>query len=318
MIILGDKYQITNDEIKKLSNIVKQIHKIDIKILDDEKMIKEIKEFLKKKEVEFIVLNIEKDLSLKIETYLKKLDYSGIKIMLFSEFTSTFLSREFIIFNKKNFNLYKNIHNNNFQNILKRIFDFCFSLFILIFTFPFLTLIALLIKIKSPNGSIFFTQQRLGRNGTFFRVYKFRTMIINAEEELEKLIDNNKEIKEEYLKFRKLKYDPRIIPKIGNFLRETSLDEFPQFFNVLLGDMSIVGPRPYLKDEFYNHDDTFLDILLSVNPGITGLWQVGNRSNSTFNNRVEDDLNYIKKQSFIGDLVIIFKTIKVMIFRRGI
>ena len=315
MIILGNKYQITKDEKKELLNKVNCIHQIDI--LDDEEIINEIKIVLEQEDVEFIVLNIENTLSLKISAYLEELDYIGIKIMLFSNFTLIFLNREFIIFNEKNFDLYQHIHNNNFQDISKRVFDFVFSFSILIFTFPLFILITIFIKIKSPNGSIFFIQERLGKNRKFFRVYKFRTMIVNAEKELEKLLESDEKMREEYIKFRKLKYDPRIIKGIGNFLRKTSLDEFPQFFNVLLGDMSIVGPRPYLKDEFYNHDDTFLDILLSIKPGITGLWQVGNRNNSTFNDRVKDDLIYIENQSFIGDLIIIFKTIKVMIFRKG-
>lgn len=161
-----------------------------------------------------------------------------------------------------------------------------------------------------------FSQQRLGRNNTFFRVYKFRTMIPNAERVLKDMLSKNQKLHNEYIKYRKLENDPRIIPNIGNFLRKTSLDELPQFFNVLIGNMSIVGPRPYIESEFYNHDQRYRDIILSINPGITGYWQVGDRHKDTFENRVNKDLEYIVIQSLL-DIKIPLKTISVMIFRKG-
>ena len=179
--------------------------------------------------------------------------------------------------------------------------------------------IAVLIKFYSPEGSVFFTQKRLGLDGKQFNVYKFRTMIVNAEEKLEKMLDENPSIKEEYLTFRKLKHDPRIIPNIGNILRKTSLDELPQFFNVLLGQMSIVGPRPYMENEFDVYPTKLqLKLVTSVKPGITGYWQViPERHDTTFESRVSTDIEYIEKKNFKLDLEIIAKTVGVMVLRKG-
>jgi len=199
------------------------------------------------------------------------------------------------------------------------LFDIFFSLFALLLFSPLFLIIAIAIKIKSPNGSIFFKQERLGLDGKEFEVYKFRTMILNAEKKLEELLKNNPEIKEEYFKYRKLKYDPRIIPSIGIFLRKSSLDELPQFFNVLKGDMSIVGPRPYIKNEFVTPlQKSKLPIVLSVKPGITGYWQtIPHRHDSSFDFRVEKDIEYIQKKNFRLDLKIIFNTIGTMVLKKG-
>jgi lipopolysaccharide/colanic/teichoic acid biosynthesis glycosyltransferase len=201
----------------------------------------------------------------------------------------------------------------------KRIFDFTFSIIVLILLSPIFLIIAILIKLKSPNGTVFFKQKRVGKDGKIFNVYKFRTMVLNAEEKLTKLLNEDSNIKEEYITFRKLKNDPRIIPKIGNFLRKTSLDELPQFFNVFLGQMSVVGPRPYLKNEFEIYPtNKELNIVSSVKPGITGYWQIiPNRHDTTFENRVETDIEYINKKNFSLDLKIISKTVSVMILKRG-
>jgi len=202
--------------------------------------------------------------------------------------------------------------------IQKRIFDITFSLFALIVLSPVFLIIAILIKIKSPKGNIFFIQKRLGKENHIFKVYKFRTMSMNAEKILEAWLREDKKFKEEFFRYRKLKEDPRIIKGIGIFLRKTSLDELPQFLNVLKGEMSIVGPRPYIFKEF----DTYkpkkhINIISSVKPGVTGLWQVTERNHTTFKSRVEKDIEYINSQNFWLDLKIILQTIKVMIFREG-
>jgi undecaprenyl-phosphate galactose phosphotransferase len=316
MIILGNKYQITKDEESKIKQEVKSIHYIDISSNEDKVIIDELKSFLEQNEIEFVVLNLEKDLSLRVKSYLEELDYEGIKIMLFSEFADQILGREIIEFNEQNLKTLQYIGHNG-KKIYKRLFDIVFSITVLILLSPIFLIIAILIKVKSPNGAVIFTQQRLGLNKTFFRVFKFRTMIPNAEKVLQEMMDEDEELKNEYLRYRKLKNDPRIIPGIGEFLRKSSLDELPQFFNILIGDMSVVGPRPYIEDEFYSHDDKFLDIILSIKPGITGPWQVGERNNTTFNQRVLEDVKYISTQSFWLDMKIIFKTIKVMIFKKG-
>ena len=317
MIILGNKNTITKVEKELLLKKVKKIQYVDISHHSDNEIIESVKKLVDEHNVDFIVLNIEKKISIKLKSYLEELDYEGIKIFVFSEFTKKFLNRVYVEFNEKNLEVYNSIHNNLKKQIIKRIFDFFFSFFAIVCLSPILMIISIMIKIKSPDGSIFFSQQRSGRNNTFFRVYKFRTMIPNAEKVLKDMLEKNEEIRNEYIKFRKLKNDPRIIPGIGDFLRKTSLDELPQFFNVLIGNMSIVGPRPYIENEFYSHDKRFKDLILSMDPGITGYWQVGDRHNDTFENRVNKDLEYMTIQSFALDIKIILKTICVMVFRKG-
>jgi undecaprenyl-phosphate galactose phosphotransferase len=200
----------------------------------------------------------------------------------------------------------------------KRVFDIIFSLFSIILFTPIMIIIALLIKINSPKGAVLFKQRRLGLNGKEFKVLKFRTMVPNAEKLLQELLLNNRKIKEEYFTYRKLKNDVRIITGIGQFLRKSSLDELPQFFNVLFGNMSIVGPRPYMKAEFYQYKNDTIDKITSVKPGITGYWQViPSRHDTTFDKRVESDLEYIDNRSLLLDIKIIFKTVWVMGLRRG-
>jgi len=200
----------------------------------------------------------------------------------------------------------------------KGIFDVIFSLFVILITFPIMILIALIIKL-TDKGDILFKQKRPGLNGKEFTVYKFRTMYPNNEEILRDYLRKNPEARREWELYRKLKtYDPRVTP-IGRFLRKYSLDELPQFFNVLKGDMSVVGPRPYIYKEFeeYNVPDEVRDKLLSVKPGITGLWQVEGRNEMTFEDRIKLDLDYIDNLSFWRDLKIILKTIWVMLTGKG-
>lgn len=315
MIILGNKYQITKEEKRELLKKVKNIHYLDIN--DEKEAIKKLKEYIQNNDIEFIVLNLDKKLSLELKGYLEELDYDGIKILIFNDFVKKFLDREIIEFNEKNLKVYNTIHNDNFKCLKKRIFDIIFSSVVLVCLSPIFLIIAVLIKIKSPNGPIFFMQQRVGKNGKFFRVIKFRTMVPDAEKVLQEMLEKDEQIRKAYLKYRKLKDDPRVIKGIGKFLRETSLDELPQFFNILIGDMSVVGPRPYIKDEFYNHDEKFLNVITSIKPGITGLWQVEDRNETDFHGRVLKDIEYILKQNFWLDIKIIFKTIKVMILRKG-
>jgi len=202
--------------------------------------------------------------------------------------------------------------------MLKRLFDIVFSSIVLVLLFPLFLIIGLIIKL-TDKGSVFFVQERLGLNGKIFKVYKFRTMYPNNEEILNNFIQKNPRAKEEWQKYRKLKtYDPRVT-LIGKFLRKTSLDELPQFINVLKGDMSVVGPRPYIYKEFeeYNIPQETIKKILSVKPGITGLWQVTLRNDASFKERIKLDEEYIKNQSFIYDLRIILKTIKVMLTGKG-
>ncbi len=178
--------------------------------------------------------------------------------------------------------------------------------------------IAIAIKL-TDRGNIFFIQERPGLDGKMFKLLKFRTMYPNNEEILIEYLKSNPKAMKEWEKYRKLKtYDPRVTP-IGRFLRKYSLDELPQFFNVLKGDMSIVGPRPYILKEFddYNVPEEVRKKLLSVKPGITGLWQVEGRNEKTFEERIKLDLKYVENISFWNDIKIILKTVWIMLRGKG-
>lgn len=198
--------------------------------------------------------------------------------------------------------------------MMKRLFDIFFSLTILILLLPLFILIAAAIKLQS-KGPIFHVQKRLKKNFHLFSCIKFRTMYIDADEKLEQLLENNKAFAQEWHIYRKLKNDPRIT-KIGKFLRKTSLDELPQFFNVLKGDLSVVGPRPFLTQELTTLTEKG-DIILSIKPGITGIWQTSGRNALSLEKRLLLDEKYIKKQSFVFDLILIGKTIIQVIFPKG-
>ncbi|MDC3029719.1 sugar transferase, partial [Prochlorococcus sp. AH-716-P13] len=174
--------------------------------------------------------------------------------------------------------------------IIKEFFDLLFSIFFLISCLPLFIIISLLIKLNS-RGPILYTQQRIGKNNITFRCIKFRTMHPEAKDILENLLTKNSAMRKEFEETHKIKNDPRITA-IGKFLRKTSLDELPQFINVFRGDMSIVGPRPIVKNEKPKYGQN-LKKVLSVKPGITGLWQVSGRNNLTYKTRVILDLNYV-------------------------
>lgn len=193
----------------------------------------------------------------------------------------------------------------------KRLFDVVFSLAVLIIFSPVYLLLILLIALSSP-GPIFYVQERVGKNFKPFGCIKFRTMVSNADEVLFDLMETSPCLRQEFRSNFKLKCDPRVT-WIGRFLRITSLDEFPQFLNVLKGDMSVVGPRPVVVEELERYGK-HVDRVLSIRPGITGLWQVSGRNDIPYPRRVQIDLYYISFRNFLMDLRIIFKTIGVVIF----
>jgi exopolysaccharide production protein ExoY len=196
----------------------------------------------------------------------------------------------------------------------KRFFDIIFSVVAIGVALPFLLFIALAIKATSP-GPIFYGATRVGRGGRTFICWKFRTMFQDADARL-KMILKDPELKKEWETFWKLKNDPRITP-LGNFLRKTSLDELPQFWNVLKGDLSVVGPRPVTGEEIEKFYGDKAKKILSMRPGITGLWQTSGRNLITFDERILLEENYIDKQSFLFDLKLIAKTIPSMISSKG-
>ncbi|WP_127531050.1 sugar transferase [Paenibacillus kobensis] len=190
--------------------------------------------------------------------------------------------------------------------ILKRAMDIIGAAVGILILSPVFISVAILIKLEDPRGPIFFHQSRVGKNETGFRMYKFRSMVSNAEELLEGLLSQN-EIEGAMFK---MKEDPRIT-RIGRFIRRTSIDELPQLWNVIRGDMSLVGPRPPIPREvaeYTNHDK----IRLKVTPGCTGLWQVSGRNELTFKQMVELDIEYIQNRTILFDIKIMLRTVKVL------
>ncbi|MGM0218366.1 sugar transferase [Enterococcus sp. AZ126] len=198
-----------------------------------------------------------------------------------------------------------------FFRLFKRVIDIIGSLFGLIVLSPVFLIVTFLIRKEDPNGSVIFSQKRVGKKGRLFTMYKFRSMCTDAEEQLHDLIELN-EIKGAMFK---IKDDPRVT-KIGKKIRKTSIDELPQLLNVLKGEMSLVGPRPPLQREVAEYSQHDMQ-RLSVKPGCTGLWQIRGRNDVHFDDMVDFDLEYIENQSIGNDCKIIFQTIKVMFLSRG-
>src|ERR1700722_404703 len=192
----------------------------------------------------------------------------------------------------------------------KRVFDIILSLTALFLLSPIFFLIALMIRLSS-RGEIIYSQERLGLYGKTFKCYKFRTMVTDAEEKLGEVLKQNPDLKREWRAKQKLRRDPRILP-LGKFLRKFSLDELPQVWNVLKGEMSIVGPRPYAIEQ-KDYLGRELHKILSTRPGITGLWQTSGRSTLTFHQRIELDGRYVETRSFLSDFLLILKTIPALL-----
>ena len=195
----------------------------------------------------------------------------------------------------------------------KRIFDILASTIALILLSPIFIIVGLLIRLEDGYCPIL-KQERIGKNGKLFKLYKFRSMVKNADEILYEML-KDPEIEKEYKKNMKLENDPRIT-KIGKFIRKTSIDELPQLVNVLKGEMSLIGNRPYLPREKEDMGIYYKDIITSK-PGITGYWQVSGRSNITFKERCKLESFYSKNMSFKMDIKIFFLTFYVVLFRKG-
>lgn len=196
----------------------------------------------------------------------------------------------------------------------KRTFDIIFSLIACLFLIPLIIIIKIITLISGDTKTIFFKQKRIGKNGKNIYIYKFRTMVPNAPEVLNELL-KQKEYKEQWEHNQKLTNDPRIT-KIGKILRKTSLDEFPQFINVLKGDMAIIGPRPLVEGEIEAHNGNKV-LYESVKPGITGWWACNGRSALSYKERLNLEYYYIRNQSFLLDLKCILKTINEVIIERS-
>ncbi|WP_195335788.1 sugar transferase [Paraclostridium bifermentans] len=204
----------------------------------------------------------------------------------------------------------ENINKPILYKVIKRFVDILGATVGLIIFSPLFIAISIAIKIEDPKGKVFFGHKRVGYKGELFPCWKFRTMVHNAEEMLRNLTP---EQKKEYAETFKLKNDPRIT-KTGNFLRKTSLDELPQLVNILKGEMSIVGPRPIVTKELDKYGE-FQEYLIELKPGLTGLWQVSGRSDTSYEERVALDMEYIIKRNLHLDIYIIFMT-AIKIFKR--
>lgn len=198
---------------------------------------------------------------------------------------------------------------------IKRTFDIVCGLIGLICLIPLTILVKIISVCSGDHKSIFYTQKRIGKNGREFKLYKFRSMVPNADEILEQTLKMDKVRAEEWKKYQKFEHDPRIT-KIGNILRKTSLDEVPQFINILKGDMSMIGPRPLVPGELDLHDGNH-EIYESVRPGITGWWACNGRSATTYAERLELEYYYVKNKSLWLDIKCVFKTISAVLTKKG-
>lgn len=244
-------------------------------------------------------------------------DYKIFKLETSARFPEDTIENNIIKFNQ-NTNILEQKQHKTFNEVtysfLKRAIDITASATALLLLSPVFLATSLAIR-KDSDGPAMFTQKRIGKDGKLFEIYKFRTMVPDADKKLFELLEQDEKAREEYKINKKLKDDPRIT-KVGNFLRKTSIDELPQLINVLKGDMSLVGPRPYLPREI---DDmgSYYDTIVESKPGITGLWQVSGRSNTTFEDRLEFDMEYTENKGLFYDMGLLTKTVGVVLGKDG-
>lgn len=201
-----------------------------------------------------------------------------------------------------------------FYRFVKRMFDIILSFVALFFLWPILAVIAIIVKLDSKGPAIL-KQERIGKSGKSITIYKFRTMVENADEILFKLLEINEDMAREYKVNKKLENDPRIT-RVGKILRKLSIDELPQLINIFLGEMTIVGPRPYLHREISDMG-SYYDQIIKMTPGLTGYWQVNGRSDTTFNERLMLDQEYYYLRGLKEDIKIFFETFKVVFKKSG-
>ncbi len=197
----------------------------------------------------------------------------------------------------------------------KRLIDICGALVGIAILLPLTVVVAIINFVNKENGPLFYSQKRIGKDGKYFKMYKFRSMVVGADEILKKLLEENEDLRKEFEETRKLQDDPRIT-KVGRFLRKTSLDEFPQFINVLKGEMSLVGPRAVIDGEIEKFGEHKEEVL-SVKPGITGYWAANGRSNTSYDERVEMETFYANNISILLDIQILLKTVISVIKKEG-
>ena len=197
----------------------------------------------------------------------------------------------------------------------KRASDILVALFGIIIFIPIFTLIAMISKLADP-GPLIYSHVRVGLGGRLFRCFKFRTMVVDAEERLDALLDADPDARAEWERSQKLTDDPRVTA-VGRLLRRTSLDELPQLINVARGEMSLVGPRPVSPSELWRYGER-VDLYFAARPGLTGLWQISGRSDCSYDKRIELDAKYVSEWSFSTDLSILLRTVGVVLNGRGV
>ena len=197
---------------------------------------------------------------------------------------------------------------------IKRVSDIVLSLLLMVLALPVALLIALAIAIET-RGPVFFGHTRIGKGGRRFRMWKFRSMVADADLVLKKHLEEDRDHLSEWLRTRKLKCDPRVT-RVGRLLRRSSLDELPQLWNVLRGDMSMIGPRPIVEEEIAKYGPVF-SLYSRVKPGLTGLWQVSGRNDTSYRERIALDAQYIRNWSIRGDVAVLLKTVRVVICGHG-
>ena len=197
---------------------------------------------------------------------------------------------------------------------LSRVFDIALILLAAPYILLFFLVISILIMLDS-RGSPLYSQTRIGKGGRRFKAHKFRTMVLNADQILQRYLDESPELKAEWLATHKLKQDPRVT-RVGAILRKLSLDELPQLWNIIIGDMSLIGPRPIVDAEVERYGKCF-ELYIQARPGLTGLWQVSGRSDTSYQRRVELDEYYLLNRSIKLDLLILVKTVYVVLGRKG-
>ena len=277
----------------------------------------DIEEAINKNKTSHVVVVLQNLKSSEINSDIEKVMKAGLSYSIIPDLagasllgmrTSHFFKYELLLFTPRD-----NLNRASYRAI-KRLFDLTLSLIITVTISPIMLAIYLLLKLNGIKNPIY-RHERIGLNGEKIQVLKFRTMYQNGDEILNEYLKNNEIARQQWYDQRKLSNDPRITP-IGNYLRKTSLDELPQLFNVIWGDMSLVGPRPIVKEEMSQYAEG-MHYYYQVRPGITGIWQISGRSLTTYQERIQLDKWYIKNWSIWYDIAILIRTIGVVIFKEG-
>ncbi len=308
----------TEEETGRMRDELKAVFEDELVILSElnlnEKSVDELTRLLHEHSVNGVIINARHNYFEKVEAAIRTCEIEGIEVWLIADFFRTQISHtSFDDFHGRPVLVFRTTPDASWQGVLKQVIDFLVALVVLVILSPTLFLItALAIKLTSP-GPILFRQRRCGLNGQPFTILKFRTMEVNAEQRKQEFAAKNEMSGPVF----KMKNDPRITP-VGRILRKFSIDEFPQFYNVLRGEMSLVGPRPLPVDEVRRFDDVAHRRRLSVKPGLTCLWQVNGRNNvSDFDDWVRLDLEYIDNWSLWLDLKIMWRTIPIVLIGSG-